>query len=182
MQRTRCPLSDIFGLTMTETEEIAMIADLERRVLKLEAAADIRHLKRVYATACDNGYLPDVIAPMFTEDAVWDGGGEWGRHEGREAIHRFFSQVTGGIAYATHFMIGGDIEVADDVQTASGTWQLWQPLSVMSEGELRSAVMAGTYSDTYRFTDEGWKFSSLKVDWDMQARLDKGWATDQFQM
>lgn len=161
---------------MTQT-----IDDLHRRIAKLEAAEAIRRLKLEYAAACDDNYPPDVIAPMFTTDAVWDGGERWGRHEGRDAIHAFFSETSDTIKFALHLMIGGDIVVDDDtLSTASGTWQLFEPVAVAGDGETYSAIMAGIYQDQYELTDDGWKFSAVKLDWAMQSRLDKGWADDRF--
>ena len=48
--------------------------DLARTVAKLQAAEDIRHLKARYARVCDTGYTPSEMIPLFTKDAVWDGG------------------------------------------------------------------------------------------------------------
>jgi len=50
------------------------LEDLERRVQILEDIDAIKKLKARYTGYCDNGYDPEGIASLFTEDAVWDGG------------------------------------------------------------------------------------------------------------
>ena len=74
---------------------------LEERVAQLEAIEAIRRLKARYAHAADAKYTDDHVrrpqdeidriarsqADCFTEDAVWDGGPQWGRSEGRETIY-----------------------------------------------------------------------------------------------
>ena len=67
--------------------------DLARTVAKLQAAEDIRHLKARYARVCDTGYTPSEMVPLFTKDAVWDGG-RFGRYEGIDAISAFFDGVS----------------------------------------------------------------------------------------
>src|SRR5260221_6833983 len=60
--------------------------DLEQRIARLEAIEEIKQLKAQYAQVCDDGYKPEGMVPLFTEDAVWaDSSGGLGRHEGREA-------------------------------------------------------------------------------------------------
>lgn len=156
------------------------IEQLTQRVARLDAAEQIRRLKLQYAVACDNDYQPDVIAPMFTEDAIWDGGERWGRHDGRQAIYDFFAETSKTISFALHLMIGGDIDVDETATTATGFWQLYEPVAISDGGQGFSAVMAGTYNDEYPLTDDGWKFSVVRLNWAMQARIDQGWHDSRF--
>ena len=59
--------------------------ELERTVARLQAAEEIRALKARYAAVCDSGYTPDRMVPLFTKDAIWDGG-KFGRYEGIDAM------------------------------------------------------------------------------------------------
>lgn len=156
------------------------VQSIEHRIAKLEAINDIRRLKYTYAAACDDGYKSDIIASMFTADAIWDGGERWGRHEGRDAIEKFFNPMAETIIFALHFMIGGDITINDDLRTATGSWQLFEPVAIDGDEDKYSAFMAGQYADSYELTEDGWKFSGVRLDWAMQARLDRGWANDRF--
>src|SRR6185312_9099723 len=101
-----------------------MALDLETRVAKLEATEEIRRLKARYAEVCDDGYDAKRLAPLFTKDAIWDAGPEFGRYQGHEEIYRFFDEVSDRITWASHLMIDPSIEVADDVENATGRWYL----------------------------------------------------------
>ena len=82
---------------------------LEERILRLEEIEAIRRLKNVYAAHCDNNYDPEALAPMFTEDAVWEMG-PLGRFEGRQQIKDFFTEVSGKFTFALHYMCGHMID------------------------------------------------------------------------
>jgi hypothetical protein len=81
-----------------------------------------------------------------------------------------------------HFMIGDTIEVADDLQTAKGAWQLLEPCSLVVDGEKRSMLFSGHYADEYRHESDGWKFARVELVFNMQARTDVGWAEKQIQL
>lgn len=72
---------------------------LEKRVHKLEDRAAIEELVYRYRQLCDENYDPDGLADLFTEDALWkvasaDGGRDFGEHRGRDAIRKFFAEVS----------------------------------------------------------------------------------------
>ena len=155
---------------------------LTLRVGKLEAIEEIRKLKMDYAKLCDNAYPPQEISEMFTEDAIWDGGPKFGLYRGRQEIYNFFDGVSGDLVFAMHFMMGDTIEVADDLKSAAGAWQLLEPVSMVIDGVNRPLWLAGLYDDKYVKGDEGWQFSHVKLDWKLQARNDVGWAEQRIQI
>jgi SnoaL-like domain len=63
-----------------------MMPTLEERVQRLEDIEDIRRLKIRYAGLCDAQYDLDGLASLFTDDAVWDGGSDFGVYQGKQAI------------------------------------------------------------------------------------------------
>jgi hypothetical protein len=151
--------------------------DLSTRVAKLEAIEEIRSLKARYAKACDDGYLPENMVPLFTEDAVWtDVTGRFGTHEGRQAVCDFFDGVSDSISWAGHYMIAPNITVNDDLETATGTWYLWQPCTI--DGE--AIWLAGTYLDHYRKDDGVWKMSRLELTLEKMTSFEEGWAKQPF--
>lgn len=153
------------------------MSDLELRVGKLEAAEEIRSLKARYAKACDDGYQPAAMAPLFTEDAVWtDVTGRFGTHDGRDAICDFFAGVSSQIAWALHYMVAPAIEVDDDLINATGTWYLWQPCTI--DGE--AIWLAGTYLDRYRKESDGWKMARLELTLETMTSFNEGWVAKQF--
>jgi hypothetical protein len=154
--------------------------DLRAGIAKLQAAEAIRHLKARYAAVCDTGYLPDRMVPLFTKDAVWDGGERFGRHEGIDAIYRFFEGVSGQITWALHYMVAPTIEVADDLVTATGSWYLWQPCTVVGEAGPQAVWLTGTYADRYRKEEDGWKFAEVKLDCQSISPFEEGWVKRPF--
>src|SRR5690606_12087710 len=96
------------------------IAALEARVARTEAHAEILALQSRYGTLADARYsrqgprsqveidrAADALAALFTEDAVWEGGGALGRCEGRAAIRERFRAPT--LHYAWHFFVKPEI-------------------------------------------------------------------------
>ena len=155
-----------------------MVDDLNARLAKLEAAEEIRSLKARYAKACDVGYAPEAMRPLFTRDAVWSDvrGRFTGTHEGIDAVCAFFAGAADTISWAGHYMIGPDIEVADDLEHATGTWYLWQPCTINGE----AAWISGTYADTYRVEDGVWKIARLELTLDTVTTFEDGWVKRPF--
>lgn len=150
--------------------------DIEARLARLEAAADIRAMKMKYARLCDAGYPSDQIGPLFTEDAVWDGGEAFGRYEGNAAIRAFFDGCPEKISWAMHYTVSGDVDVAPDARTAVGRWYLWQPMTL--EGQ--AVYLMAAYEDQYVNTDEGWKCKHLSLDVQALTPYDQGWVKQRF--
>ena len=153
--------------------------ELAQTVARLQAAEDIRHLKARYARVCDTGYTASEMVPLFTKDAVWDGG-RFGRYEGIDAICAFFDGVSADITWALHYMIAPVIEVNDDLVTASGTWYLWQPCTVVGSEGPRAVWLSGGYADRYRKQDGAWKFSEVLLDCQTISPIEEGWARKPF--
>jgi hypothetical protein len=153
--------------------------DLAGRLDRLEAIEAIRTMKARYAEVCDTGYDPVRMREFFTEDAVWDGG-RFGRHEGVDAICDFFAGISKQITWALHYMIAPVIEVAEDGETATGSWYLLEPVTMVTDAGPRAMVIMGRYSDRYCKTADGWKFSELVLDCQMISPLDEGWVRTPF--
>lgn len=146
--------------------------DTRRLVRRLADIEAIRQLKHVYCGLCDDNYDADPLAALFTEDAVWDGG-PIGRHEGREAIRRFFLGSSKRVPFALHLVTNPIIEVDGD--TATGRWYLWEPLVYAMPGGNEAWWMSARYDDRYRRTAEGWKFAHVTITMKMLAPYDQGW-------
>lgn len=144
---------------------------LEARIRTLEDIEAIRNLKARYARYCDDDYDADALAPLFTEDAVWDGG-MLGRCEGREAIRTFFGGTARVMPYAIHHVTNPEIEVAGD--EATGKWLLWQPC-IHAEGN-QALWMAGGYADRYRRENGEWRFAEVLISLKMLSPYEAGWA------
>ena len=154
--------------------------DLEHRLARLEAIEAIRQLKARYADVCDTGYDPDRMEPLFTRDAVWDGGERFGRYEGIDAIRGFFAGVSSQITWALHYMIAPIVEVEPDGRTATGSWYLWQPCTVVGTDGPQAVWLTGRYADRYRLEDGGWRFSEVRLDVQTVTPFEDGWVRRPF--
>ena len=138
--------------------------DATASVQRLDDERAIVRLKARYARACDDGYDADRIAELFVPGGVWDGGELFGRAEGIDAIRAHFAGAAQRIPWALPFTLNPLIDVAADGGSATGSWYLWQPcIRQRSAGPVLS-WLAGTYADTYRKTDDGWRFDTVLVD------------------
>ena len=156
------------------------VSDEAARLARLEAIEEIRRLKALYADVCDTGYDPERMRPFFTEDAVWDGGERFGRHEGIDAVCGFFAGVCGEIVWALHYMVAPVIEVADDLRTATGSWYLWQPCTVVTPEGPRAVWLTGRYADRYRREADGWRFREVRLEVQTISPLEDGWVRRPF--
>ena len=131
---------------------------VEARLRRLEDLEAIRRLKHRYANYCDEGYPPDALASLFTENAVWDGHA-LGRFEGREAIRKFFAGCSKTVSFAVHHVTNEVIDLDGDRATAD--WVLWQPI-VFARGN-RAAWLAARYHDRYLRVGERWLFEHVDI-------------------
>ncbi len=144
---------------------------LEKRIQKIEDIQAIKDLKVVHARACDDCYNPDKMGHVFSEDAVWDGGEGWGRHESRKAIQDFFREARKDISFAVHYFVQPEIKVADDGMTASATWYLWQACTINDTAMWLSALE----HDKYVKTDGRWWQTEMILDPFFVAPYEDGW-------
>ena len=149
---------------------------LEQRVARLEAINDIRSLKMAYTRWCDAGYQLAQLRELFLEDAVWDGGETFGRYEGASAVRDFFVSTAARVEWTMHYIVSGDIQVAEDLQSATGSWYLSQPLTL--EGE--AVWLLAKYEDRYDYTDAGWRIAHLGLNVEALTPFHKGWVEERF--
>jgi len=146
------------------------ISELTKRIQTLEDLEDIKRLKAVYALACDDKYNPEKMEPLFTEDAVWDGGKYFGRYEGRDNICNFFAGVSDNIIYALHYILMPHVVTHGD--TADATWYLWMIATMKETG---GVFGAGVYADKYHKINGTWLFKEVKLDLQTFTKYEDGW-------
>ena len=83
------------------------------------------------------------VDAMFTADAVWDGGPQFGARQGREAIYDHLR--SGGWNFSLHYFLSPVIELDGD--TAHASWMLWQPCT-FDKGNL-AMLRCGRTEDDY---------------------------------
>ena len=152
------------------------ITRLAARLQRLEDIEEIKALKARYCDRCDDGYDPDSIAELMTEDSVWDGGTTFGVRRGREEIRTHFQKASQRVSIARHQVMNPIIEVDGD--TATGQWLLFQPCT--DAGVDGAVWLAATYRDQYRRVDGTWLISHTGIDVAFFTPFEKGWAVEQF--
>ena len=144
-----------------------MDEQLKATVQRLADIEDIKQLKARYASACDDDYNPDKLAPLFAPDAIWDGS-ILGYAESRDGIREFFAAASSLVPFAVHQVSNPLIEVDGD--TATGEWFLWQPMVFQGQALWLSAV----YADKYVRVDSQWLYQHLKLDIRMLTPFEEG--------
>ncbi|OLF12291.1 ketosteroid isomerase [Actinophytocola xinjiangensis] len=153
------------------TREFAALAS---RIAVLEAEAEIRRVQARYMFLCDtpcpefgvrdDEHRVDLIMELYTEDAVWEGVGEYydgqfGRAEGAAAIREHFAAFWSterdpALVLNVHYLTAEQIHVDGD--RATGQWVHMQPwLFADGTGVLRSSRLCNTFravGDTWRIT------------------------------
>ena len=111
------------------TEETELQA-LRRRVARLEDIEAIRALKVLYGRYCDPTHNLDGMMALFTKDAVFDIGEEYGSYSGHDEIRAFLEGADDIMLWAIHYMIAPQIELGRRRAvrpTAPGICGNWAP-------------------------------------------------------
>ncbi len=135
-----------------------MSESLEARVDRLESIEAIKKLKHVYMQHCDLGYPPDLLGPLFVDEAVWTSA-VFGHHAGRKAIEDFFGGISAQIVFAAHLAMNFIIDVEGD--RASGQWRILMPCTMVEEGRQVSRWILGDYDERYLRQDGVWRFEKI---------------------
>jgi uncharacterized protein (TIGR02246 family) len=139
---------------------------------ELEARESIRDLVARYNANGDSGRI-DAMAELFADDAVMVIAPD-AEHEGRKAIHAFFS----GVASGTRDQIGSGVRF---IRHYTATHQIDVLSPTEARGRCYYAVLTdrgldhwGRYIDEYRRIDGRWRFWRRTCTTD--ARVDGSWA------
>lgn len=172
------------------------ITDLTRRIARLEAEAEIRRIQARYMFLCDtpmpefgvttDAQRIDLIMQLYTQDAVWEGVGEYydnqfGRAEGADAIRRHFEGFWGGktdpaLILNCHYLTSEQIHVHPEGTTADGQWVHMQPW-LFSDG--RALLRSSRLNNTFRQEDDGqWRITRTRTENVFVAPLPATWASD----
>lgn len=176
------PLCERVNPTRLE-EEVAIIEQhlgpVVRRLASVEA---IKTLKHRYWRCLDQGVgdesLRDSLGELFTDDALCDFG-DYGVHEGREAIINFFKTAV----YPAHSMMvhmghNPEISVNED-ETASGTW-LYEAYHLTHGEDPIATWLAGFYMDKYAVDAGEWKIKYSTGTYHFVSNMNEAWARERF--
>ncbi len=157
----------------------ATAAELLRRIEVLEAEAEIRRVQARYMFLCDtpcpefgvrdDAHRIDLIMELYTDDAVWEGVGEYydgqfGRAEGAAAIRRHFENFWGrkqdpALLLNAHYLTSEQIRV--DGEQATGQWIHMQPW-LFSDGT--AILRSSRLNNAFRKTGDTWRITRTRTE------------------
>ena len=107
-----------------------------------------------------NRRRPDLVGPLFAEDATWDAG-VYGKQVGRAAIEHWLGELLVHWSTIFHTIDSAIVDYADDGVHAAG--RLWFTESGILRGERRA--MTGSFRDHYVLGADGrWRFAQRRFD------------------
>ena len=171
---------------MTTSPTIAAdvdIADLVRRLSRLEDIRAIEQLKYTYAGYCDNNYDPEGIASLFTDSGRWVVDGEGGSMDGHQEIKDHFRALSEKIPWALHYVIAPKIDLADDGKSAIGTFYLLCLCTIESNdnpADKDAVILTVNYTDTFVKQNGAWFFQELVGRTHQVSNWDQGWVRQPF--
>jgi ketosteroid isomerase-like protein len=156
------------------------VLDLQRRLDRLEAEAEVRRIQARYMFLCDTP-CPEPVADdaeriekilaLYAEDAVWEGvgsyyTGQFGRAEGKAAIRAHFQNFWGGkkdpaLLLNVHYLTSEQIHVHADGLTADGQWVHCQPW-IFSDG--KSLLRSSRLNNLFKKVDGVWKIARTRTE------------------
>lgn len=133
--------------------------DLEARIARLEAEADIRRLAARYCFTIDDRDL-DGIAALFTDDATVRSADGMMAATGRDAILQMYQKRFSVLGPGAHYMHDHWIDLADH-EAGRARGRLTGHAELQRNGAMM--VCALRYDDVYRRCADGWRFAERLI-------------------
>lgn len=150
--------------------------DLQKKVQKLLDIEAVKNLIATYARGADRRNDPEIMGPLFSDDAVWECEG-FGRYRGRQAIAAGLAETAQrDITWTLHYMVSPTVEIDDSGDTGSGHYYLWELAKMRGEsGNIEACWAGGTYDVELVKQDGRWLFSYMRLNLKLIAPYEKGW-------
>jgi len=147
------------------------MADLERRIARLEAIEEIRRLKARYFRCVDTKAWAE-FADLFTEDVVIEfAESTSGARTKAEFIAAAEKHFVGGIS--VHHGHEPEIRILDS-DHATGIWPMYDLVEVPASSPYVSHTGWGHYTESYRREPDGrWRISASRLTRLKRVELDK---------
>ncbi len=136
-------------------------ADDSARLQTLVDLEEIRRLKHRYVNLCDDGFPARPLAELFVEEGLWTGPADYGRHEGRAQLEKFFEGMGAGSIFTVHMVGNEEIEISGD--TATGRWTTIAPCTFRLEGKAEDFWGFLRYENEFVRRDGRWWFSKMQA-------------------
>lgn len=139
--------------------------DLKKQIQILTDTEAIKQLTYRYAEICDDSHNPDRICSVFTADAVWDGGEQFGKFCGHSEIQAGFAGFSKTISISQHQMANAIISV--DGNKATGEWAA---VSILGK-EDGNFILAVRYYKNYEKVNGRWLIKHLRPVCSIEERI-----------
>ena len=144
--------------------EPASSVSLEARIARLEAIEEIKQVIARYAQGADKRNDPEIMAPLFAENGVWEAEG-FGQHVGRGVIAAALSEIgRSQITWTVHFMVLPTVVVGSDLKTATCHWYLWELAKMIgADGLEKDTWFAAQYDSRLVKVGVNWEFQLVRL-------------------
>lgn len=152
------------------------IATLQERLDRFEAERAIGHVMYRYIYACDELKDADRIASYFTEDAIWEGQGnfeEFGQTIGREAIREMFVENPKMLPFTAHFLANPVIGLSLDGTEGWGQWHVLEAATLRDDSA--QVWMAAWYENDFVKVGDDWKMRHVRYRDSFVVPYEDGW-------
>lgn len=141
------------------------MTDAGRNIELLFASESIRNTIALYGIGADNFNDPEILGPLFTDDAIWSCKG-FGAFKGRRDIEKGLSEIAKTrVLWSFHVMANPHIKVSSDKRSAQANWALWELSSYREESsQSRDSIMAGFYRAQFQKIDDSWLICKMELE------------------
>ena len=156
--------------------------EILKRLERLEAMEEIRHLKQRSALAADPHMDIDLFVNLYTDDGIMEFT-NWDTVLRGHAEIRAFLEVN-PFTWMFHYLLPVRIEVAGDCQSATARWYLFETATVHNSrtGEYDPVWVAGYYDDKMIRVDGEWKLTHTALTQEILCRYQEGWGKTRVNM
>jgi ketosteroid isomerase-like protein len=148
----------------SRAEQVAELGRLDARLRDLEAVTSIEDLHRRFTRAVADRKF-DTLSGFFTDDAVIDMRRHGERH-GTDAIKRHFDGMVSVPLIGSGWLLSSPVvHVAGDAASGEWTWHRFLVDGTVAGRPMRvwGVWEEGRYRCSYRRTEQGWRFSRMRV-------------------
>jgi hypothetical protein len=144
------------------------VAELDRRLTRLEGIEAISRLTARYCEICDDSHNPDRMVELFTEDGTWEGNGfmATGRHD----LHPLFKTFGTMVTETQHTAVNPTIDVEGD--RAEAIWINVGFFLIRETGQWQ--LMTARYAAECARVGGRWLFRHVRVERRLSVELSPG--------
>ena len=162
---------------MTEADALnRRLAQLEGRLAELEAVRAIHDLIAAFARGADAHCDPAMLAPLFTDDAVFDIG-DFGTLSGGGAkiAADMHANNSRGFYWTLHYLVSPVIRFAPDRRQAETDFLLFEPAALHPDNGGKAFWIGGRYIADCQCDAGQWRFHRLRLELHLMTRRRPGW-------